>query len=202
MQTNATKVKWYKRKWVWVLAIAFVLFMVIGATNSGSNKQAGIQEGNKTADNNTTGKQAPHFADYLNKPMADVAKEFGQTYDAANSTQLHAEKDGYKLFFEDGGRITGTTKENTGKVNITNIELAPLGKCEQGQVYDKIDEAMQLTGLNPTTKGDKHEGMGGTQQGYGAYRNYKGDKSLELALLCDYNGDNYKLQLRVLPEYR
>ena len=96
-------------------------------------------------------------------------------------------------------RITGTTKANTGKVNIAYVELPSLGKCQQSQVYNKIDQAMQLTGLDPATKGTKHTDMG---EGYGAYRDYKSDKTLELALLCDYNGANYKLQLRVLPDYR
>lgn len=194
------KPKWYKRKWVWAVVILVGLFLLLGATTSNNASQQNSPNSGDSASTNT--KPAPHFADYLNKPMADVATEFGQTYDPANSIQIHAEKDGYKLFFEDGGRITGTTKENIGKVNITNIELPSLGKCQQSQVYNKVDEAMQLTGLDPATKGTKHEGMGGTQRGYGAYRDYKGDETLELALLCDYNGGNYKLQLRVLPDYR
>lgn len=187
------KPKWYKRKWLWAVAAAVVLFLILGATSS--DKQT--QNASNTAE--TTTAQAPRFADYLAKPMTDVATEFNQTYDPANSTQIHATKDGYKLFFEDGGRITGTTKENTGNVNIASIELSSLGRCDQSQVYNKIDQAMELTGLDPAAKGIKHTDMG---EGYGAYRNYKGDKALELALLCDYNGANYKLQLRVLPEYR
>ena len=134
--------------------------------------------------------------------MTEIASEFSQSYDPTKSVQIHVEKNGYKLYFEDGGRITATAKENTGKANIVSIELLQLGKCKQDQVFKKVDDAMRLAGLNPTTKGNRYDDMGGTQQGYGAYRNYNEDKTLELALLCDFEGDNYTLQLRVLPEYR
>jgi hypothetical protein len=149
-----------------------------------------------------TNAPVPSFDQYLNKSMAEIASEFNQSYDPAKSVQIHAEKSGYKLYFEDGGRLTATTKEKTGKANITSIELPQLSKCSQSQVFNKIDDAMRLVGLDPKLKGSKHDGVGGTQQGYGSYRGYRGDEKLEMALLCDYNGDLYKLQLRILPEYR
>ncbi|AHB42761.1 hypothetical protein RAAC3_TM7C00001G0924 [Candidatus Saccharibacteria bacterium RAAC3_TM7_1] len=78
------------------------------------------------------------------------------------------------------------------------MDLPRLGKCKQDQVFGKIDEAMRIAELNPETKGDKS----GTQQGYAVYKNYIGKESLELSLICEYDNANYKLQLRVLPEYR
>lgn len=78
------------------------------------------------------------------------------------------------------------------------MDLPQMGKCKQDQVFNKIDEAMRITGLNSDMKGDKS----GTQQGYATYKNYLSKESLELTLLCEYDGANYKLQLRVLPEFR
>lgn len=167
---------------------------------------------------------APKFDTYLNRPMADVAIELKpylyeynfatksdepapRDYDPNYSHQIYAKKDGYKLFFENGASSANSkygTPEGTynGTANIMSIELAQMGKCSFSQVFNKIDDAMTLVGLNPATKGTRDDSMGGTQQGYGAYSKYLGKDSLEIALVCDYEGANYKLQLRVLPQYR
>lgn len=203
----ATKQKEWKdmskvEKTMTVLILPIILIIIIAVTSA-------IFGGDKKADESlaktATAKPAPKFDTYLNRPMSEVAAEFGQTYDAANSTQIKARKDGYALFLEDGGRdnpADSLKKQNTGHVTTASMDLPQMGKCEQNQVFNKIDEAMKIAGLNTNNKGDKYESAGGTQQGYGAYRNYLGKESLELALLCDYDGANYKLQLRVLPEYR
>lgn len=203
----ATKQKEWKdmskvEKTMTVLILPIILIIIIAVTSAifGSDKKA-----DKPLTQTATAKPAPKFDTYLNRPMSEVASEFSQTYDAANSTQIKADKDGYVLLFEDGGRddpADPLKKQNTGQVTTVSMDLPQMGKCEQSQVFNKIDEAMKIAGLDTNNKGDKYEGMGGTQQGYGAYRNYLGKESLELALLCDYNGANYKLQLRVLPEYR
>lgn len=166
----------------------------------------------------------PKFDTYFNRPMADVATELKpymyeynfstksdepapRDYDPNYSHQIYAKKDGYKLFFENGASSANSkygTPEGTynGTANIMSIELAQMGKCSFSQVFNKIDDAMTLVGLNPATKGTRDDNGGGTQQGYGAYSKYLGKDSLEIALVCDYEGANYKLQLRVLPQYR
>lgn len=188
---------------IFVALAAFGVSKLLGSLSDQADKPAPIaQQKNEAAKAPRTNVPAPHIDQYLNKSMTDIASEFNQSYDPVKSVQIHAEKNGYKLYFEDGGRVTATTKENTGKANIISIELPQLDKCKQDQVFKKIDDAMLLANLDTSLKGDKYDGMGGTQQGYGAYRNYKGDRTLELALLCDFEGGNYTLQLRVLPEYR
>lgn len=166
----------------------------------------------------------PKFDTYFNRPMADVAAELKpylyeynfttksdepapRDYDPNYSHQIYAKKDGYKLFFENGASSANSkygTPEGTynGTANIMSIELAQMGKCSFSQVFNKIDDAMKLVGLDPATKGTRDDDGGGTQQGYGSYRGYLGKDSLEIALVCDYEGANYKLQLLVLPEYR
>lgn len=167
---------------------------------------------------------APRFDTYFNKPMADVATELKpylyeynfstksyepapRDYDPNYSHQIYAKKDGYGLSFENGASSAnskyGTPEGNyNGTANIMSIELAQMGKCNFSQVFNKIDDAMKLVGLDPATKGIRNDDGGGTQQGYGSFRNYLGKDSLEIALICDYEGANYKLQLRVLPWYR
>lgn len=190
-----------------VLILPIILIIIIAAASAifGSDKKTDELHPKSKGSEAVATQPVPKFDTYLNRPMSEVASEFGQSYDAAESTQVKADEEGYALFFEDGGRDNPADplkKQNTEKVTTVSVELPQMGKCQQSQVFNKIDEAMKLTNLNPNIKGDKHDGMGGTQQGYGAYRNYRGDKSLELALLCDYDGANYKLQLRVLPEFR
>lgn len=208
----ATKQKEWKdmskvEKTTTVLILPIIIIIIVAAASAilGGDKKTD-ESVSKTETNNTeTAQPAPKFDAYLNRPMSEVALEFGQTYDPTNSTQIRANKGGYKLFFEDGGRDDPTEpleKQYTGQVTTVNMDLPQMGKCQQDQVFNKVNDAMRLTGLDTNTKGDKYEGMGGTQQGYGAYRNYLGKESLELALLCDYDGANYKLQLRVLPEFR
>lgn len=160
-------------------------------------QQAQVEKAKKEAT------KPPHFADYLSRPIADIATEFGKTVDGH---QLNVEKNGHKLFFENGPKYDNpadTTAEYTGKANIVSVELPELGTCKQSDVFGRaVDNAMRLTGLDPSQKGTKHEGAGGTQLGYGAYRNYAGNPGLELALLYDFNGDTYKLQLQILPDFR
>jgi len=182
------------------------------------------QDADKKATSEIATVSAPTFDTYFNRPMADVATELKpylyeynfatksdepaqRDYDPNYSHQIYAKKDGYKLFFENGASSANSkygTPEGTynGTANIMSIELAQMGKCSFSQVYNKIDDAMTLVGLNPATKGTRDDSMGGTQQGYGAYGKYLGKDSLEIALVCDYDGANYKLQLRVLPQYR
>lgn len=190
---------------VLILPIILIIIIAIASAIFGGDRKNDKPVSQTKIGTASDAKPAPKFDTYLNRPMSDVAAEFGQTYDAANSTQIKADKDGYALFFEDGGRDDPADllkKQNTGQATTVSMDLPQMGKCKQDEVFNKIDEAMKITGLNTNNKGDKYDGMGGTQQGYGAFRNYLGKESLELALLCDYDGANYKLQLRVLPEYR
>lgn len=186
---------------VLILPIIIIIIIAIASAILGGEQKTD-ESVPKTETNKTeTAQSAPNFDTYLNRPMSEVASEFGQTYDPANSRQIRADKDGYKLFFEDGGRDDPTDplkKQNTGQVTTVNMDLPQMGKCKQDQVFNKIDEAMRVAGLNPDTKGDKS----GTQKGYATYRNYLNKESLELTLLCEYNDVNYKLQIRVLPEFR
>ena len=188
-----------------ILPIILIIIIAIAYAIFGGDKKNDRPVSQTEIDTARDAKPAPKFDTYLNRPMSDVASEFGQTYDATNSTQIKVDNDGYKLFFEDGGRddpADPLKKQPTNRVTTVSMDLPQMGKCEQDQVFNKIDEAMKIAGLNTNNKGNKYEGMGGTKQGYGAFRNYLGKESLELALLCDYAGANYKLQLRVLPEYR
>lgn len=190
---------------VLILPIIIIIIIAVASAIFGGDKKTDEPVSKTDTSETEAAQPAPKFDTYLNRPMSEVASEFGQTYDPANSTQIRADKAGYKLFFEDGGRDDPTDplkKQNTDKVTTVNMDLPQMGKCKQDQVFNKVDEAMKLASLNPDNKGQKYEGMGGTQQGYGAYRKYLGKESLELALLCDYNGADYKLQLRVLPEFR
>lgn len=186
-----------------VLILPIIIIIIIAITSAifGGDKKTDESVSQTETNKTETAQPAPKFDTYLNRPMSEVASEFGQTYDSANSTQIRADKDGYKLFFEDGGRDDPTDplkKQNTGQVTTVNMDLPQMGKCTQSQVFNKIDEAMQIAGLNPDTKGNKS----GTQEGYATYKNYLDKESLELALLCEYNDANYKLQIRVLPEFR
>jgi hypothetical protein len=147
-------------------------------------------------------KQPPRFDKYLNMPMTDIANEFSQSYDVNNSRQIKAQKDGYALKFEDGGREDPNNPLKlipTNTATYTSVELSEMGKCKQGDVYKRFDEAMKLSGLDPVTKGKKHETAG---VGYGAYHNYLNKEALEIALQCMYDGDNYELLIKVLPEFR
>lgn len=187
---------------VLILPIIIVIIIAVASAILGGDKKTDkpAQKTEETS-NQTDAESVPKFDSYLNRPIAEVAAEFGQQYDAGNSTQIRAEKDGYKLFFEDGGRddpADPLKKQNTEQVTTVNIELPQMGKCQQGQVFNKIDEAMRLANLNTNTKGDKS----GTQPGYAVYKNYLDKESLELSLICEYNDANYKLQLRVLPDFR
>ena len=189
---------------VLILPIIIIIIIAVASAVFGGDKKTDEPVPKTETSKTETARLAPTFDTYLNRPMGEVASEFGQTYDPASSTQIRADQAGYKLFLEDGGRDDPTNplkKQNTGQVTTVNVNLPQMGRCKQDQVFNKIDEAMKLAGLNPDDKGQKYEGMGGTQQGYGAYRNYLGKESLELALLCDYDGADYKLQLRVLPEF-
>ena len=204
----ATKQKEWKdmskvEKTMTVLILPIILIIIIAVASAifGGDKKIDEPVSKTGASKPETAQPAPKFDTYLNRPMSDVASEFGQTYDPANSTQIRADKDGYKLFFEDGGRDDPTDplkKQNTGRVTTVNMDLPQMGKCMQSQVFNKIDEAMRVAGLNPDTKGDQS----GTQEGYATYKNYLDKESLELTLLCEYNDANYKLQIRVLPEFR
>lgn len=190
---------------VLILPIIIIIIIAVASAIFGGDKKTDEPVSKTDTSETEAAQPAPKFDTYLNRPMSEVASEFGQTYDPSNSTQIRADKDGYKLFFEDGGRDDPTDplkKQNTGQVTTVNIDIPQMGKCQQDQVFNKINEAMEIASLDTNTKGDKYEGMGGTQQGYRAYRNYLGKESLELALLCDYDGANYKIQLRVLPEFR
>lgn len=186
---------------VLILPIIIIIIIAVASTIFGGDKKTDEQISKTDTSKTETTQPAPKFDTYLNRPMSEVASEFGQTYDPANSTQIRADKDGYKLFFEDGGRNDPTDplkKQNPGQVTTVSMDLPQMGKCKQDQVLNKIDEAMRIAGLNPGTKGDKS----GTQEGYATYKNYLDKESLELALLCEYNDANYKLQIRVLPEFR
>ncbi|MCA9313834.1 hypothetical protein KDA08_06000 [Candidatus Saccharibacteria bacterium] len=186
---------------VLILPIIIIIIIAVASTIFGGDKKTDEQISKTDTSKTETAQPAPRFDTYLNRPMSEVASEFGQTYDPTNSTQIRADKDGYKLFFEDGGRDDPTDplkKQNTGQVTTVNMDLPQMGKCKQDQVLNKIDEAMRIAGLNPDTKGNKS----GTQDGYATYKNYLDKESLELALLCEYNDANYKLQIRVLPEFR
>lgn len=186
---------------VLILPIILIIIIAVASAIFGGDKKTD-EPVLKTETSKTAAAQpAPKFDTYLNRPMSEVASEFGQTYDPANSTQIRADKDGYKLFFEDGGHDDPTNplkKQNTGQATTVNMDLPQMGKCKQDQVLNKIDEAMRIAGLNPNTKGDQS----GTQEGYATYKNYLDKESLELTLLCEYNDANYKLQIRVLPEFR
>lgn len=204
----ATKQKEWKdmskvEKTVTVLILPIIIIIIVAVTSAifGGDKKTDEPVSKTETSKTETTQPAPKFDTYLNRPMSEVASEFGQTYDPANSTQIRADKDGYKLFFEDGGRDDPTDplkKQGTGQVTTVNMDLPQMGKCEQNQVFNKIDEAMRVAGLNPDTKGDQS----GTQEGYATYKNYLDKKSLELTLLCEYDDANYKLQIRVLPEFR
>lgn len=186
---------------VLILPIIIIIIIAVASTIFGGDKKTDEPVSKTDTSETETAQPAPKFDTYLNRPMSEVASEFGQTYDPTNSTQIRADKDGYKLFFEDGGRDDPTDplkKQNTGKVTTVNMDLPQMGKCKQDQVFNKIDEAMRIAGLNPGARGDKS----GTQQGYATYKNYLDKESLELTLLCEYNDANYKLQIRVLPEFR
>lgn len=183
-----------------ILPVIIVIIIAVASAIFGGDKKADETASN-TASKTETAQPVPEFNAYLNRPMSEVASEFGQTYDPANSTQIRADKDGYKLFFEDGGRddpADPLKKQNTGQVTTVNMDLPQMGKCRQDQVFNKVDEAMNIASLNPDMKGEKS----GTQQGYAVYKNYLGKESLELSLICEYDNANYKLQVRVLPEYR
>lgn len=186
---------------VLILPIIIIIIIAVASAIFGGDKKTDEPVSKTDTSETEAAQPAPKFDTYLNRPMSEVASEFGQTYDPANSTQIRADKDGYKLFFEDGGRDDPTDplrKQNTGRVTTVNMDLPQIGKCKQNQVFNKIDEAMRIAGLNPDTKGNKS----GTQEGYATYKNYLDKESLELALLCEYNDANYKLQIRVLPEFR
>lgn len=186
---------------VLILPIILIIIIAVASAIFGGDKKTDEPVSKTETSKTETAQPAPKFDTYLNRPMSEVASEFGQTYDPANSTQIRADKDGYKLFFEDGGRDDPTNplkKQNTGQVTTVNMDLPQMGKCKQDQVLNKIDEAMRIAGLNPNTKGDQS----GTQEGYATYKNYLDKESLELTLLCEYNDANYKLQIRVLPEFR
>lgn len=219
-----TKPKWYKRKWVWAIVVICVLIAIFGDSDTSqpktddkkpeSSQQAATQSNQKSESSkqNDQKKQEkpqpakpPRFDEYLNRPMSEVASEFTQQYDPAKSTRIKADKNGYKLLFEDGGKnnpADPTKATPTGLVTTTTIELPELGKCKQGDVYKKLDEAMKLAGLNPNDKGSKNPNIDGTKTGYAAYSNYLGKESIELALQCLYDGDSYELLLKVKPEYR
>ncbi|MEK7626142.1 MAG: hypothetical protein AAB423_02180 [Patescibacteria group bacterium] len=204
----ATKQKEWKdmskvEKTMTVLILPIILIVIIAVASAifGGDKKTDEQLSKADTSETETAQPAPKFDTYLNRPMSEVASEFGQTYDPANSTQIRADKAGYKLFFEDGGRDDPTNplkKQNTGQVTTVNMDLPQMGKCKQDQVLDKVDDAMRAAGLNPDMKGDKS----GTQEGYATYKNYLDKESLELTLFCEYNDANYKLQIRVLPEFR
>lgn len=147
----------------------------------------------------------PKIADYLNKPMADVAQQHGKTYDPANSRQVTIEKDGYKLYFENGMKFASAQSTQPiydDMVNIVSVTVPAMGKCEQSQVFNKTDEAMAAAGLNTANKGQPQGSDGTKTMGYAVYKGYTGKESLEASVICAYNGDDYKVQLRVLPEYR
>jgi hypothetical protein len=191
-----------KKFWI-VTGITLLVLYVIGITAPETSQPSNA---NKPADTKIAAEQpkqqepkVPDISAYLSKQMTDVAQEFGQTYDPANSRQIRVSKDGYNYYFENAAN---TNAGYSGKANVVSLTLPQMGECKQAEVFNRIDEAMRQTGLDPATKGDRYDGAGGTQFGYGAYRNYKGDRSLEIALLCDLADGPYKLQLKVLPQYR
>ena len=198
---SATKPKWYKRKWVWAVAVVLVVIVILSPS----------EEAQKSADSKTESKStaqqanAPSFDEYLNKSMSEVATEFGQAYDPANSRQIKAEKNGYQLLFEDGGVEDSADPLKTvptGKVTTTSITLPELGKCQFKDVYAKTDEAMKIVGLDPSTKGDKAKGSDGTKSGDAEYENYLGKESIRLVNRCAYEGASYQLMLTVGSGYR
>lgn len=198
---SGTKPKWYKRKWVWAVAAVLVVIVILSPS----------EEAKKSADTKTESKSttqqasAPRFDEYLNKPMSEVATEFGQTYDPANSRQIKAEKNDYQLLFEDGGVEDSADPLKTiptGKVTTTSITLPELGKCQYKDVYAKTDEAMKIVGLDPSTKGNKAKGSDGTKSGDAEYENYLGKESIRLVNRCAYEGASYQLILTVGSGYR
>lgn len=201
------KKKWYKRWWVWVIIIfvAIPLLAAMGGSKKEADKSA--TNDNKTNTSTTTNSTVtlPKIADYLNKPMADIAKEFGKTYSPTESRQMTIEKDGYKLFFENGMKFASTQSTQPmydDTANIVSVTVPSMGKCEQAKVFNKANEAMSATGLDTANKG-KQEGSDGTKTaGYAVYKGYIGKESLEASVICAFNGDSYKVQLRVLPEFR
>lgn len=200
-KNNGTKPKWYKRKWVWAVAVVIVIAALLSPSEE-SKKSADTKN-----ENNGTAQQAsaPRFDEYLNKPMSEVATEFGQSYDPANSRQIKAEKNGYQLLFEDGGvedPADPLKTVPTGKVTTTSITLPELGKCQYKDVYAKTDEAMKIVGLDPSTKGDKASGSDGTKSGDAEYENYLGKESIRLVNRCAYEGSSYQLMLTVGSGYR
>ncbi len=198
---SGTKPKWYKRKWVWAVAIVIVIAALLSPSEEAQKSADTKNESNGTAQQAS----APRFDEYLNKSMGEVASEFGQSYDPANSRQIKAEKNGYQLLFEDGGVEDSADPLKTvptGKVTTTSITLPKLGKCQFKDVYAKIDEAMKIVGLDPNTKGDKAKGSDGTKSGDAEYENYLGKESIRLVNRCAYEGASYQLMLTVGSGYR
>lgn len=139
---------------------------------------------------------------YVNRPIADVAKEFNQTYNEQDSRQVKATKDGYSLVFEDGGKNTDSLEfVPTSKVTSATINLPKVGKCSNNEVFNKTDEVIKASGLNPNDKGEKNSNIT-LGAGYASYLKYKGDKSLELRVSCEYEGGSWQLAVLTRPENR
>jgi hypothetical protein len=201
------KNKWYTRWWVWIIIIFIALTLL--TLIDGNKKEADKTVVNDDKINNSTAKAGttalPKIADYLNKSMADLAKEFGKTYNPIESHQMTIEKDGYELYFENGMKFASAESAQPlydDIANIVSITVPGMGKCEQSQVFNKANEAMAAAGLDTANKG-KREGSDGTKtMGYAVYKGYMDQESLESSVVCVFNGDTYKVQLRVLPEFR
>lgn len=198
-KTN-NKQKWYKKKWIWAIVAVIVVLALLSPTEE--TKKA------DDASNSTNASQqakVPRFDRYLNQSMSEVAKEFGQDYDAKKSTQISVEKNGYKMVFEDNGvedSVNALKSTPTGKVTTTSITLPELGKCEYKSVYDKIDQAMKLAGLDPASKGERNQDNDGTTSGDAEFNSYLDKESLRLINRCPYEGAEYQLIITVLPQYR
>lgn len=198
------KKAWYKRWWVWVIIVIVGIAMIQAIAEDKDKISDKAKEGADKVKDIVTNTKTPSFKidSYINRPIADVAKEFDQTYNEQDSRQVKATKDGYNLVFEDGGKNTDSLEfVPTSKVTSATIDLPKVGKCSNDEVFNKTDEVIKASGLNPSDKGEKNPNVT-LGAGYASYLNYKGDKTLELQVSCKYKDGPWQVIIVVRSEAR
>jgi len=129
---------------------------------------------------------------YMGRKLTDVAKEFNVKYDLDDGWSFDVLEDGRIISFEqDVGLYPSPDRD---RVFAITVVLKEMGKCKRSEVYTRIDEALNIVGIDPKIKGYKNPGIKGELLGDGSYKGFNGNPEDEVFLRCwddDPDDDDY-----------